>query len=153
MNNAIEVTSPDAVGGGRMEPSATFGRGHKHSSSLLGPKPRSHPLPELATLAPTSPSFAGRGDVSGLFWNLVSGESAFRNALRCAVHRLVSIPSIWRSQSQQLPHLRSLLHWRIEELAIPVLQDTAADEYHPRTYSRCMPGTCWLSIASLHGWR
>ena len=57
-----------------MEPSATFGRGHKHSSSLLGPKPRSHPLPELATLAPTSPSFAGRGDVSGLFWNLVSGE-------------------------------------------------------------------------------
>ena len=61
-----------------MEPSATFGRGHKHSSSLLGPKPRSHPLPELAMLAPTSPSFAGRGDVSGLFWNLVSGESAFR---------------------------------------------------------------------------
>ena len=50
-----------------MEPSATFGRGHKHSSSLLGPEPRSHPLPELATLAPTSPSFAGRGDVSGLF--------------------------------------------------------------------------------------
>jgi len=50
-----------------MEPSATFGRGHKHSRSLLGPKPRSHPLPELATLAPTSPSFAGRGDVSGLF--------------------------------------------------------------------------------------
>ena len=119
-----------------MEPSATFGRGHKHSSSLLGPKPRSHPLPELATLAPTSPSFAGRGDVSGLFWNLVSGESAFRNALRCAVHRLVSIPSILRSQSQSLPHLRSLLHWRIEELAIPVLQDTVADEYHPRTYGR-----------------
>ena len=71
MNNAMEVTSPDAVGGGRMEPSATFGRGHKHSSSLLGPEPRSHPLPELATLAPTSPSFAGRGDVSGLFWSLV----------------------------------------------------------------------------------
>ena len=102
-------------------------RGHKHSSSLLGPKHRSHPLPELATLAPTSPSFAGRGNGSGLFWNSVSGESAFRNALRCAVHRLVSIPSILRSQSQQLPHLRSLLHWRIEELAIPVLQDTVAD--------------------------
>ena len=119
-----------------MEPSATFGRGHKHSSSLLGPKHRSHPLPELATLAPTSPSFAGRGNGSGLFWNSVSGESAFRNALRCAVHRLVSIPSILRSQSQQLPHLRSLLHWRIEELAIPVLQDTAADENHPHTYSR-----------------
>jgi len=59
-----------------MEPSATFGRGHKHSSSLLGPKPWSHPLPELATLAPTSPSFAGRGDVSGLFWNWVSGETS-----------------------------------------------------------------------------
>jgi hypothetical protein len=41
--------------------------GGMHSSSLLGPKPWSHPLPELATLAPTSPSFAGRGDVSGLF--------------------------------------------------------------------------------------
>ena len=89
----------------------------------------------LRSLRPP-PAFAGRGDASGLFWNLVSGESAFRNALRCAVHRLVSIPSILRSQSQQLPHLRSLLHWRIEELAIPVLQETVADEYHPRTYSR-----------------
>ena len=78
INNAIEVTSPDAVGGGRMEPSAASGRGHKLSSSLLGTKPRSHPLPELDTLSPTYPSFAGRGDVSGLFWNLVSDESAFR---------------------------------------------------------------------------
>ena len=60
-----------------MEPSATFGRGHKHSSSLLGPEPRSHPLPELATLAPTSPSFAGRGDVSGLFLYRV-GTHLFR---------------------------------------------------------------------------
>ena len=60
-----------------MEPSATFGRGHKHSSSLLGPKHRSHPLPELATLAPTSPSFAGRGDVSGLFLYRV-GTHPFR---------------------------------------------------------------------------
>ena len=28
---------------------------------LLGSRPKSHPLPELAALAPTSPSFAGRG--------------------------------------------------------------------------------------------
>ena len=69
-----------------MEPSATFGMGHKHSSSLFGPKPRSHPLPELATLAPTSPSFAGRGDVSGLFWNLVKqfvGDSLGSDPVFC----------------------------------------------------------------------
>jgi hypothetical protein len=59
MNNEMEVTSPDAVGVGRMEPSATFGRGQQHCISLLGPQPRSPPLPELATLAPTSPSLLG----------------------------------------------------------------------------------------------
>ena len=31
---------------------------------LLGSRPKSHPLPELAALAPTSPSFAGRGGTS-----------------------------------------------------------------------------------------
>ena len=55
------ATSPNAVGGGRMEPLASFGRG---LPMLLGSRPKSHPLPELAALAPTSPSFAGRGGTS-----------------------------------------------------------------------------------------
>ena len=71
----IDVTSPGKAGGGRIEPSATFGRGHVRCAAisflvrnlLFGSRPElqlleSHPLPELAALAPTSPGFAGRGD-------------------------------------------------------------------------------------------
>jgi hypothetical protein len=137
-NAEMDVTSPNAVGGGRMEPSATFGRGHLCCSSLLGPKPKPkpQPLPDVAIARPTSPSSAGRGEVSGFFWGLLSDGSAFRNALRCAVHRLVSVPSLLQSQWQWLRHRRSLLRLRTEELAIPVFQDTVDDEYHPRTCSR-----------------
>ena len=64
MDNEMAVTSSNAVGGGRMEPSATFGRGHMHCMSSPWFESEGNPLPELAALAPTSPSFAGRGDFS-----------------------------------------------------------------------------------------
>ena len=58
----INVTYPDCVGGGRMEPSATFGRGFACTANSRPFQALHAPLPELATLAPTSPSFAEGGD-------------------------------------------------------------------------------------------
>ena len=58
----IQVTSLDEVGGGRMEPSAKFGRGLAYLANLPSVQDVLGPLPELATLAPTSPNFAGGGD-------------------------------------------------------------------------------------------